>query len=162
MAALRSIKSSGVAPTMSISAARRSLSPESTWMSPKPSACAAPGIERAIININGFFPFDIVSSRVPLEHPDAPAKAVPNAQWIHLERNAMRPIRALDTGESQTLDAVHACLPERSAEARKAGIAGAENGRTCDPVAVFGYGCVMIWRSPAPIAGRSLSGCRAR
>src|SRR5450631_1965246 len=47
---------------MSISAARRSLSAESTWMSPKPSACAAPGMESAIININGFFPFDIIYS----------------------------------------------------------------------------------------------------
>src|ERR1700728_18769 len=39
-------------------------------MSPKPSAFAAPGMERAIIKTNGFFPFDIAYSRVPLEHRD--------------------------------------------------------------------------------------------
>jgi hypothetical protein len=48
-------------------------------MSPNPSAWPAPGIERAIISINGFFPFDIAYSRVLLEHLGAPAEAVPIA-----------------------------------------------------------------------------------
>src|ERR1700686_2525684 len=64
---------------MSISAARRSLSAESTWMSPKPSAWAAPGIDRAIISINGFFPLDIIYSKVLLEHLNTLAEAVPIA-----------------------------------------------------------------------------------
>src|ERR1700733_809037 len=45
-------------------------------MSPKPSAFAAPGMERAIINTNGFFPLDIAYSRVPLEHCDIAVAAV--------------------------------------------------------------------------------------
>jgi hypothetical protein len=49
-------------------------------MSPKPSACAAPGTERAIINTNGFFPFDIAYSRVLFEHLDTEVETVPIAQ----------------------------------------------------------------------------------
>src|SRR5271156_3176419 len=48
-------------------------------MSPKPSAFAAPGMERAIINTNGFFPLDIAYSRVPLELCDVAVAAVPIA-----------------------------------------------------------------------------------
>ena len=78
-------------------------------MSPKPIALAAPGMERAIINTNGFFPFDIVYSRVLLEHFDAPVEAAPIAHHGSTFRaNVMRQIPVLDTGVFQDFDAVHA------------------------------------------------------
>jgi len=48
-------------------------------MSPNPSAWPAPGTERAIINTNGFFPFDIIYSRALLEHLETEAETVPIA-----------------------------------------------------------------------------------
>src|ERR1700678_1394792 len=48
-------------------------------MSPKPSAFAAPGMERAIIKTNGFFPLDIVYSKVRLEHLASAVRAAPIA-----------------------------------------------------------------------------------
>src|ERR1700722_14444962 len=53
-------------------------------MSPKPSALAAPGMVRAIINTNGFFPLDIAYSRVPLEHCDIAVAAVPIAHHEYI------------------------------------------------------------------------------
>src|ERR1700722_7042737 len=58
-------------------------------MSPKPSAFAAPGMERAIIKTNGFFPLDIAYSRVPFEHRDIAVAAVPIAHHGYIFRQML-------------------------------------------------------------------------
>src|ERR1700677_2159727 len=58
-------------------------------MSPRPSAFAAPGMESAIIKTNGFFPLDIVYSRVPLEHLDTAVRAVPIAHHGSISRQML-------------------------------------------------------------------------
>ncbi|GAC1302515.1 MAG: hypothetical protein NVSMB15_13420 [Steroidobacteraceae bacterium] len=78
-------------------------------MSPKPSAWAAPGIERAIININGLFPFGIIYSTALIEHLDASPEAGTRCLLRITGANPMRRNPPLDTGDVQDFDAVHAC-----------------------------------------------------
>src|ERR1700692_2217365 len=79
-------------------------------MSPNSSAFAAPGIERAIININGFFPFDIIYSGGTDNTPTLPVEAVPIELHGSTRANRMRRNPPLDTSVFKDFDAVHACL----------------------------------------------------
>ena len=93
-------------------------------MSPKPSAFAAPGMERAIINTNGFFPLDIAYSRVPLEHCDIAVAAVPIARHETISGRCYATEYGVDIAVFQDFDAVHACLLAPAARGRKCGIYG--------------------------------------
>src|ERR1700679_1340076 len=90
-------------------------------MSPKPSAFAAPGMERAIINTNGFFPLDIAYSRVPLDHCDIDVAAVPIAPHESISGRCYATEYGLDIAVFQDFDAVHACLPAPAACGWKCG-----------------------------------------
>jgi hypothetical protein len=70
---------------------------------------------RAIININGFFPLDIIYSKVLLEHLVVWAGAVPIAYRGSTCGKCYASHSALDTSVFKDFDAVHACFPQATA-----------------------------------------------